>query len=436
MPFLWGMRWGGARGDPSRLFPSLPKHAAVRQFWAGSAFGVAVPAQSFNGVIVVHAEAEALVALRQHVGPQALIQALAKEPGIAHIALLDPQLTVLASSDGGQIGQTETDSFLNAVLQVGTAATRRQGCGAGCETVEIVRPLTLESGRAGLLRVGFNTAGVTHVTSQARRGMLLYSVGLLAVGIVASATIFWLQARHLAERRRFEAVVEREGRLSALGNLAAGVAHQIRNPLNAISIGLQRLRMEFSQAAAAARDEYLEFTRVIEAEVRRLNEILERFLALARPLRLALEPEPLIPILEHVATLIAPQAAAQHVRVDTACPLGDRRVAVDRQQLGHALMNIVQNGLQAMPQGGVLTIRAGAVNSREAEVTITDTGPGIPNHLLDRIFEPYFTTKEGGTGLGLALAHRIVVEHGGSVQAGNGDAGGALFVIRLPLLMG
>jgi len=442
MPFMWGQRWGGMRGDPARLFPSLPKNAKIRRFWEGSAFGVAAPAQSFPGVIVVHADAEYLLNFRKQIGLQPLIQDLGKQPGIVEVSLLDRDFTVVASSDASAVGRQEPDVYVREALIAGTMRSRRQPCGTECEMVEIVTPFTLEQRQVGLIRLGLSTAGLADVTRQATRGILWYSLGLLAVGVLGAVVIFWAQARHLAERRRLEAAVAHEQRLSAMGNLAAGVAHEIKNPLNAISIGLQRLRMEFAPAAPEARQEYTRFTRIVEAEVSRLDAIVNQFLTLARPMRLTLADQPLAPVLKELLTLLSPQAAAQGVILAEDLRLGDARAPFDRQRLTQAIMNVLLNAIQAMPKGGTLALRAdvvappagsATVGGTLASIVITDTGPGIPPENLERIFEPYFTTKEGGTGLGLALTHRIILEHRGSIRAENVPGGGARFVIELPI---
>lgn len=442
MPFMWGQRWGGMRGDPARLFPSLPKNAKVRRFWEGSAFGVAVPAQSFPGVIVIHADAEYLLNFRRQIGLQPLIEDLGKQSGIVEVSLLDQDFTVVASTDPATVGRREQNAYVREVLQAGTVRSRRQPCGADCEVVEVTAPFLLAQKRMGLIRLGLSTAGLADLTRRAQRGILWYSLGLLAVGVAGAGVIFWVQARHLAERRRLEEAVAHEQRLSAMGNLAAGVAHEIKNPLNAISMGLQRLRMEFAPAEPAARQEYTRFTRIVEAQVARLNTIVNQFLALARPIRLTLANEPLLPLLKELLTLLAPQAAAQGVNLVEELSLGDTRAPFDRQQLTQAIMNVLLNAIQAMPSGGTLTVRADTVappaasaagGGPLARITISDTGPGIRPENLDRIFEPYFTTKEGGTGLGLALTHRIILEHRGSIRAENGPDGGARFVIDLPL---
>jgi signal transduction histidine kinase len=444
---MWGHRWGGPRGDPAQLFPSLPKDAKVRRFWEGSAFGVAVPAQSFSGIIAVHADAEYLLNFRQEIGVQRLIEDLGRQSGVASVALLDRDLTVLASSDPPAVGRREEDAFLREAWQKGGVQGRRLTRPDGREVYEVVKPFALEKKQVGLVRLDLSTEGLAGVARQAQQGILWYSLGLVAVGIVGVVAIFWLQARHLAERRALEAAVAREQRLSAVGNLAAGVAHEIRNPLNAISIGLQRLRREFAPPEASARSEYDRFAGIMQAEVGRLNTIVDRFLSLARPSRLTLTEEPLVKVLEELVALLSSQASAQAVRIEADLQLGEARVRMDRQQLTHAFMNVMLNAIQAMPGGGTLQVRASvlppdraavsshsAVPTRVAQIVVSDTGPGIAPEDLDRIFEPYFTTRESGTGLGLALTHKIVEEHGGRIRAESQVGSGATFIISLPLV--
>jgi|GEM_PF-635805 len=448
MSFMWGHRWWGApRGDPSQLFPSLPQGAKIRRFWEGSAFGVAVPAQSFRGVIAVHADAEYLLNFRREIGVQRLIEDLGRQSGVASVALLDQDLTVMASSDASAVGRREEDAFLREAWQKGGVQGRRRIRPDGREVYEVVKPFTLEKKQVGLVRLDLGTEGLAGVARQAQQGILWYSLGLLLVGIVGAVAIFWLQARHLAERRALEAAVAHEQRLSAVGNLAAGVAHEIRNPLNAISIGLQRLRKEFAPSAAEPRAEYDRFAEIMQAEVGRLNTIVDRFLSLARPSRLTLTEEPLAKVLEELVALFASQASAQAVRIEPDLTLGEARVRMDRQQLTHAFMNVMLNAIQAMPGGGTLRVRAAVLPPERAavsvhasagvpmaQVAISDSGPGIAPEDLDRIFEPYFTTKEGGTGLGLALTHKIVREHAGDIRVESRVGSGATFIITLPLV--
>jgi signal transduction histidine kinase len=442
MPFMWGQRWGGPRGDPALLFPSLPRNTKIRRFWEGSAFGVAVPAQSFAGVIAVHADAEYLLSFRREIGVQRLIQDLGRQTGVAGVTLLDRNFTVLAGSDAALVGRHEEDGFLREALQANALRGRRKTEPDGREVYQIVKPFALEQKQVGLLRLDLGTEGLAGVTRQAQRGILFYSLGLLLVGVGGAVAIFWIQARNLAERRELEAAMAREQRLSAVGNLAAGVAHEIRNPLNAISIGLQRLRREFPPVDPGPRAEYTRFTQIMQSEIARLNDIVNRFLSLARPARHSLNEEPLAPILKELVTLLSSQAQAQQVRIVEELTLGEAMVRMDRQQLTQAFMNVLLNAIQAMPTGGTATVRADVAASQGgnptsgesvAKISIADTGPGISPEILERVFEPYFTTKDDGTGLGLALTHKIIQDHHGSIRAESKPGAGATFVITLPI---
>jgi len=431
MPFMWGSRWGGMRGDPAALIPSLPRDAKIRKFWEGSDFGVAVPAQNFAGIVAVHADAEYLLNFRKEIGLQRLIEDLGRQSGVMGVMLFDADQSILAASDPAAIGNREADPFLRAAWESGGAKGRHLSEG-GQEIYQVVTPFRLDQKRIGLLRLDLGTGGMAEAVRQAHRSILYYSLGLLMVGVAGTVAIFWLQARHTAERRVLEAAVVREQRLSAMGNLAAGVAHEIRNPLNAISVGLQRLRLEFAPAEPDAKSEYARFVQLLRDEVGRLNSLVDQFLTLARPLKLSLGEEPIGPVVAEVIALLAPQAAERGIRIEQIGPGAASRIRMDHGQLNRALLNVLLNAIQAVPQGGSVTV-ATEVAAGTLRIRVADTGPGIAPQHLDRIFEPYFTTKEGGTGLGLALAHKIVQEHGGELRAENRAAGGAVFTVELPV---
>jgi signal transduction histidine kinase len=430
-PFMWGPRWGGPRGNPADLFPSLPKTAKVRRFWEGSDFGVAVPAQNFSGIVAVHADAEYLLNFRKEIGLQRLIEELGRQSGVVAVTLLDQELRILADSDPAAVGRQETDPFLRGPWEADAVRGRslrgeRQGM------YQVVTPFHLEQKSIGLLRLELGTEGLAEAVRQAHRSILFYSLGLLLVGIAGAVAIFWTQARHAAERRLLEAAMAKEQRLSAMGNLAAGVAHEIRNPLNAIAVGLQRLGREFVPAETEARAEYGGFVRLLRDEVGRLNTMVDQFLTLARPLKLTLTEEPIGTVVAEVVSLLAPQAAERGIRIEQTGTADTIRVRMDHGQLNRALLNVLLNAIQAAPRGGGVTVTTDAA-AGTVRVWVADTGPGIALEHLDRIFEPYFTTKEGGTGLGLALTRKIVQEHGGEIRAENGPGGGALFTITLPI---
>jgi two-component system, NtrC family, sensor histidine kinase HydH len=226
-----------------------------------------------------------------------------------------------------------------------------------------------------------------------------------------------------------EREVLRAEQLAALGQLAAGVAHEIRNPLTSIKLLVQTLREEFE-----ARDTPAEDLQVMEMEIRRMERCLQTFLDYARPPKPDCRPLDLAVPIRQTLALIAGRARKQEVAVDFAPPLVPVRVTADCEQLQQLLVNVTLNALDAMPHGGTLRIGLRELPGGQAELTVSDTGPGIADKLLPSLFVPFVSTKETGLGLGLVTSRRIAETHGGTLLAANLPGGGACFALRLPLI--
>ena len=229
------------------------------------------------------------------------------------------------------------------------------------------------------------------------------------------------EAREMAER------MQRTSRLTEMGNLAAGVAHEIRNPLNAIAIAAQRLRMEMTDPAAA------KIADTVLDESRRLNSIVEDFLSLARPSAQPSVTLDFSQVVESVASIAALDAGQRGIVWEANIA---PRITVDgiADELRKAVWNIVSNAIAATPSGGRVLIRLEKNESR-ARLIVDDSGSGIDPANLSRIFQPYFTTKDHGTGLGLAITHRIVTDHNGTISVHSPPPGadiGTRVVIELP----
>lgn len=429
MLYMWGWRWG----TPSRPAPEpepAPPPVRDRRFWEGTVFGVVVGARSFPGLIAVHADAAYVLNFRQEIGVDRQLQELGRQPGVDAIALLGPDLAVLAHSDPRRVGLREEDPFLRRALVEGRGLSRVTAGSGGREVLEVLRPLPLDGGRVGLLRVALSTAPVREAWRRGLRAATLLGLTALVAGGMGMAAIFYVQSRHLREVRALEREVERRERLAALGNLAAVVSHEIRNPLNAIGMGLQRLRGEFRPSQDA--DAYARILDLMQREVARLDAIVEEVLSLARPR----PPRPVTvapgALLAEVVGLARPEAEARGVTPVLEAPADLPSVRWDPDQMKQVLLNLVRNALEAMPRGGTLTLSA-AADGATVRLVVEDTGEGIPAEVLPRLFEPYVTTRPRGLGLGLAIARRIVEAHGGRIEAGNRATGGARVAVTLPL---
>jgi two-component system, NtrC family, sensor histidine kinase HydH len=237
--------------------------------------------------------------------------------------------------------------------------------------------------------------------------------------------------------RQSERIIEMEGqlreaeRLSTIGELAAMLAHEIRNPLGSIQGTAEILKDDFQPG-----DRKYEFLEIMLKESKRLNNVVEDFLRLARPQPVILVKCDILEELSNIITLVSAEARKRKVCL-TVEPVPLPMVEGDPEKLRQAFLNIVLNGLQATLTGGSVSITSSYLPSSDrdpslVELCFADSGEGIPPGVGDRIFEPFFTTKEGGTGLGLAITRKIIEGHGGSIAADSVPGRGTVFRIRLP----
>lgn len=219
-----------------------------------------------------------------------------------------------------------------------------------------------------------------------------------------------------------------------LARLLGRLAHEIRNPLSSLDIHFQLLEEDLSQAAPQTRQKLSGRLEIIRGELTRLENIVKRFLRLASPSALELEPVLLGDIVSHVCKLLGPEADAKEVKLSSQVQAGLPVLKADGVQLTQALLNLLINALQAVDRQGHIELRVSRLPPEFNTVfEVQDDGPGVPSEELAAVFEPYFTTKEEGSGLGLWIAQQIAVAHRGSLQVNNAPAGGAIFRLQLPL---
>jgi signal transduction histidine kinase len=237
--------------------------------------------------------------------------------------------------------------------------------------------------------------------------------------------------RDLTEDRKMtEAAIESE-RFSALMLLAGGVAHEIGNPLNSLHIHLQLAERRIRRLPESERRALSEPIRVARDEIRRLDHIVSQFLRAVRPTPIDPKRENLNEILRESVAFLEPEARDREILIENKFARNLPPINADRDQLKQAFYNIMRNGFQAMQGGGLLRITTGSGDDH-VTVTFADTGGGIPDEAVPKIFDPYFTTRESGSGLGLMIVRRIVREHAGEIDLVNDSGRGVSFTIRLP----
>jgi two-component system, NtrC family, sensor histidine kinase HydH len=255
------------------------------------------------------------------------------------------------------------------------------------------------------------------------RRFLIMTFVMIAIGLLVLASLI-VEKKY----RRMQEEMRRREKSAAMGDLAAGVAHEIRNPLNAIGMIVQRLEREFEPAAGA--EEYRSLTSVMKRETARVNAIIHQFLSFARPAPPQPAPVDIAQFVSHVAVLFGEQSRAKNIDFTSDCRTKGMW-SLDAGRMTQAILNLLQNALDATPDGGRIRLSVAGDNSHLIFI-VSDTGKGIPPENMNRIFDLYFTTRANGTGLGLAITQQIVSQHGGSIQVESNPDKGSLFTIILP----
>lgn len=252
----------------------------------------------------------------------------------------------------------------------------------------------------------------------------------------------------ITEKRAKEARLRRAENLASLTTLAAGVAHEIKNPLGSISIHIQLIQKALQASRAACSDDpehaqqisldaapfdILEkYLAVVNEEIDRLNRIVVDFLFAVRPMNMELREGSLNSLIQELVDFVHYELEENHIT--TLLELDEKLppLCYDERYIKQALLNLIKNAIAAMPEGGRLTIKTESTGS-EVHIYIIDTGIGISEENLSKIFEPYFTTKETGSGLGLTLVFKIIKEHRGEISVKSKEGEGSTFMITLPV---
>jgi signal transduction histidine kinase len=260
--------------------------------------------------------------------------------------------------------------------------------------------------------------------------VVLLSVDILESlpGGPAGASGILVRVRDPEAQRKINRELQTADRLSAISRITSGVAHEVKNPLNAILLHVEVARSKLSRGDT----DVAEQMEIISREILRLDRVVRTFLDFTRPVELQLDNVPMQELVREIVDLAQPQTAAANIRVSVRQEAEGVEVRVDRDLLKQAMLNLVFNAMQAMPEGGELRFEASATEDT-AELRISDTGTGIPPELREKIFRLYFSTKKEGSGIGLAMTFRIVQLHDGTIDFTSEPGKGTTFLIRLPI---
>ncbi len=386
------------------------------------------------GVVALVISPEGLRRWGRRIAVQQSVDEIQWDQSIAYIVIKDSGGWVLADS-----GDLPPDKVATC-LMVSPAAVNSAEPITRCVTVgdrkilELSVPFRLNGKVVGSALVGLETAEVDRLLHDNRRHVLLWTGFMIAIGIVTMTVFYRTQNRHATRLSALNERLHQAQRLSSLGKLGAGMAHEIRNPLNSVSMAVQRLQREFLPDTLPDREEYEHITQVIREELKRLNMLVEDFLLMARNGKVALQHQSIVELVRKTIWLIQPGASAKGIEVNMSCDKGEiPDVFIDADKMQQVLLNLLRNAEESISGGGgKISIAVEPSGKESVIVRFTDNGTGIPAEEIDRIFDPYYTTKQKGLGLGLTIAYEIVQAHGGELRVESRPGHGTIFEIQLP----
>ncbi len=348
---------------------------------------------------------------------------LDRNPIVRHVEIVD--------GDGKQVLFVARDGSTGSIPRPPAPSGGDLSLEAG-EQPTLKAPVGSTKGAVGEVRVGLDPTKLQGRVEALRSSLRFWFIVAASSGILVLVVSFSYVLHLIRKNRRLEQSRLAAERRSYVGLLASGLAHEIRNPLNAMNMNLQMLEEELQSLPGMEGGEHLELLASTTSEIKRLERLVNNFLAYARPSQPRFESHDMNELLGDVARFL--QADFQQSQVQLAVDLESMLppVDIDETQFKQALMNLLVNARQVLKRGGRVVLRSRALPSGEVLVEVEDDGPGIPADVREKIFEVFYSNRGGGTGLGLPIARQIVERHGGRIEVVGAAPRGTTFRIRLP----
>ena len=381
-----------------------------------------------------------------HAQLQALLEEMAWQPGVLWFAVTDENGKIIAHSDPQQVDTALYSPAQMRELKVGEQERWRRLAEPqpALEIYRQFRPLNPARGHhMGMMKrcnsalaqpnvpqvifIAFDSRELDTAQARGLRNMMIM---LVAAALVIVATIlaqFWFR-RYRRSRQQLQEAMARKEKLMALGHLAAGVAHEIRNPLSSIK-GLAKYFAERTPPGGEAQ----ELALVMAKEADRLNRVVSELLELVRPAHLNYQPVDINALIHHSLQLVSQDAQSRGIELQFTPRPELTSIKADPDRLNQVLLNLYLNAMQAIGRDGVIHVSASEADRQRVKIVVKDSGKGMSDEELQAIFTPYFTTKADGTGLGLAVVQNIIEQHGGTIRAESQPGAGAIFTLWLPV---
>jgi signal transduction histidine kinase len=382
---------------------------------------IALRRKSGTGTILLALDDEGFQYWSVKISIQKAIEEMIQDPDTTYFVVTDERDNIL-----GQVGKPlkdQKESPQTAALSEGTGSVKSKKIMLGGKNLlEIAAPIRLGNGVAGMARLSLTIDSVDKILKKESGRIFVSTAFLVVIAILSMWFLYRNQKRHLNKMQEMERQLHQAERLSAMGRLAAGVAHEIRNPLNAISMASQRLE----------RDNIDRLTAVIRGEIRRLNRIIEDFISFAKTRKMEFSHHDIMDLLQEIVLLTEEELESEGVMIKILRNDSPLMISMDFDKLKQAIFNILRNAMESISNGGSIELSAEPKGKNWISIKISDTGSGLTPEEIEKIFNPDYTTKDKGLGLGLTLAHEIIKGHGGDIQVRSQPGQGTTFEILLP----
>jgi len=353
--------------------------------------------------------------------------------GILYMQILNEQKKLMSSVGQPAPPLRDADFNFQDILAGKIKIASRKVDYRGNKILDLAAPLFLDKKIVGMVRMGLNRSAMDKSLAENRQHIFVFMFFIIVVALLSMWLLYHDQNIHMAGIVEMERQLEKAERLSSLGQLAAGVAHEVRNPLNAISIATQRLKRDFVPSDPQKAADFQNLSGVIKDEIKRLDGIIEEFLTFSKSRRLEFTNFSITEVLQKIVNLIREEADTRGIVIETHWQQAPPSIPMDVNKLQQALLNIIKNALESITEAkGKITITIDKEGKNYIIVKISDTGCGMTEEEINRIFNPEYTTKEKGLGLGIPLAFEIIRGHGGDIRVISRKGKGTTFEIILP----
>lgn len=393
---------------------------------------VALKRKDNSGTVVINLDKEGLIYWSLKVAVEKGIEKIGEGHGIVYIQIINDQKKLLSSVGRPPKDLSNNDFNLKEILAGKVKIVSRKVDYEESKILDMAAPLFLDKKVVGVVRIGLDRGSMDKIIAENRQNIFIFLFFVVIIALLSMWLLYHDQNRHLAGIVEMERRLEKAERLSSLGQLAAGVAHEIRNPLNAISMATQRLKRDFVPLDSNRADDFQNLSGVIRDEIKRLNGIIEEFLAFSKSRRLELHNFSVTEVLQKIVSLIREEASARNVIIETKWRHTPAIIPMDINKLQQAFLNLIKNAMESMPAEGKIIITVDKEGKKYIVVSIADTGCGMTAEEIERIFNPEYTTKEKGLGLGIPLASEIIRGHGGDIRVISREGEGTTFEVVLP----